>query len=172
MRHSERNPYTEVGDVVLLWLSQVLDGWLQRCKQREKLPSSSRNVGALGKKPRKSIHYFSYISVRNLPVIRVHIPNKEMRIFQKVVNYFSSFSAVLRGRFLYPPHREMQPGKLDCDFSLKETWIIGRCSGVVFCYLHLKWKYFSSVVLLEVLQAEQLGINFHKILPWSWSSLL
>lgn len=61
-----------------------------------------------------------------------------MSIFQKVVNYFSSFSVVLRGRYLYQPHKEKQPGKLDCDFSLKEMWIMGNSSGVAFCYLHLK----------------------------------
>lgn len=119
-------------DVVLLWPSQVLDGWLQRCEQREELPSFSRNVRALGK-TRKALHYIYYISVRNLQLIRVHIHKKEMSVFEKVVNYFSSFSAVFRGRYLYQPHREKQTGKLDCDFSLKELCLIGNCFGVAFC---------------------------------------
>lgn len=67
-------------DVVLLWPSQVLDGWLQRCEQREELPSFSRNVRALGK-TRKALHYIYYISVRNLQLIRVCIFIKKRWVY-------------------------------------------------------------------------------------------
>lgn len=65
---------------------------------------------------------------------------EEMSIFQLVVNYFSSFSAVLRGSQLYQPHTEKRLGTLDCDFSLKEIQIIENRSGATFCYLHLNFK--------------------------------